>query len=126
MFKNKKDENPSYYDEEIVRRSDKGDGLFLQDLDAYHNACVTHWRDGKGFVVYPAGYKRGQIGSFSRHSKTHITQTFSCFLLSFSTASIWNYVSSGLSAMETSSLGVSAIFLTLTVLMCCGSAVPLC
>lgn len=59
MFKNKEGEYPSYYDEEIVRQSEKGDGLFLQSLDAYHNACVTHWHDGKGFVAYSTGYKMG-------------------------------------------------------------------
>lgn len=59
MFKSEEGESPSYYDEEMARQCDKGDGLFLQGLDAFHMACVTHWHDGKGFVTYPAGYKMG-------------------------------------------------------------------
>jgi len=47
----------SYYDEEIVSLPDKGMGLFIDESNYYHNAYITHWHDGKGFFIYPTGYK---------------------------------------------------------------------
>lgn len=47
----------SYYDEEVVRQSDKGIGLFIDGDDYEQNAYLTHWYDGKGFFIYPTGYK---------------------------------------------------------------------
>ncbi len=54
---NREPEATSYYDEEVVRLSDKGVGLFIHGYDYYNNVYLTHSHDGKGFITYPTGYK---------------------------------------------------------------------
>ena len=48
---------PSYYDEDVVLQSDQGVGLFIYSSEYCQNAYLTHWHNGKGFLIYPTGYK---------------------------------------------------------------------